>query len=104
MSRNVVRRWASIAAVAVAIGVGCQVKTVRQEPGIAEAGDPCKVEDTYACTPDGAMELVCSAGRFVVNQPCEGGCTILGGADATDTASSGAGLLLVCRDAAGNEK
>ena len=45
----------------------------------ALVGAPCLTGDTFACTIDLASELICSGGRWTVQQTCPGECGILQG-------------------------
>lgn len=73
-----------------------EAKKVTCDNSIANAGDGCREEDDYACSPDKKSALVCKQGKFTVASKCsgKGGCKVGG-----DKAS---GFKVECDDSIAN--
>jgi hypothetical protein len=67
-------------------------KKVVCDNSIANAGDACREEDDYACSPDKKNALVCRGGKFIVASNCKGknACRVTG--------DKGAGYKVECDD------
>lgn len=61
---------------------GCTMeqRKVTCDNSLANAGDACREEEDYACSPDKKAALVCQKGVFVQVSPCKGpkGCGVTG--------------------------
>jgi hypothetical protein len=77
---------------------GClmEAKKVTCDNSVANAGDTCREEDDYACSPDQKTALVCRSGKFTTASNCKGknGCRVTG--------DKSAGFKVECDDSIAN--
>lgn len=89
-------RWSFVQSCLGDRGCTMESKKVTCDNSIANAGDACREEEDYACSPDKKNALVCRGGKFGVASNCKGknGCRVTG--------DKNAGFKVECDDSIAN--
>lgn len=65
-------RWSFVQSCLGDRGCAMEQHKVTCDNSIANAGDGCKEEEDYACTPDHKSAVVCKSGKFTLASNCKG--------------------------------
>lgn len=72
MLQCVRHKWITVQGCLGERGCVMEQKKVTCDNSIANAGDPCREEEDYACSQDGKAALVCRGGKFAQVSLCKG--------------------------------
>lgn len=80
MLQCVKHKWTFVQGCLGERGCALESKRVTCDNSVAQAGDVCREEEDYACSPDKKAALVCRSNKFVQVNLCKGpkGCRITG--------------------------